>query len=112
MKRVLLAVCGLTPQIITETLYALHCEGRLPQRVVVLTTRAGRELCLNTLFGGPGMLHRFFNDYGIAPSACRFGREDILTPAPRRTILPRWKKARPFRRSAWNRPACSPENQT
>ena len=64
MKRVLLAVCGLTPQIITETLYALHCEGRLPQRVVVLTTRAGRERCLNTLFGGPGMLHRFFDDYG------------------------------------------------
>lgn len=82
MKRVLLAVCGLTPQIITETLYALHCEGRLPQRVVVLTTRAGRDRCLNTLFGGPGMLHRFFNDYGLAPSACRFGREDILTPAP------------------------------
>ena len=82
MKRVLLAVCGLTPQIITETLYALHCEGRLPQRVVVLTTRAGRERCLNTLFGGPGMLHRFFDDYGIAPSVCRFGREDILTPAP------------------------------
>ena len=74
MKRVLLAVCGLTPQIITETLYALHCEGRLPQRVVVLTTRAGRERCLNTLFDGPGMLHRFFDDYGIAPSACRFGR--------------------------------------
>lgn len=82
MKRVLLAVCGLTPQIITETLYALHYEGRLPQRVVVLTTRAGRERCLNTLFDGPGMLHRFFDDYGIAPSACRFGREDILTPAP------------------------------
>ena len=81
MKRILLAVCGLTPQIITETLYALHCEGNLPQRVVVLTTRAGRERCLDALFGTRGMLRRLFDDYDIAPAACRFEEKDILTPA-------------------------------
>lgn len=81
MKRVLLAVCGLTPQIVTETLYALHCEGRLPQRVIVLTTRPGRERCLNALFGASGMLRRFLEDYGVDPAVCRFEKEDILTPA-------------------------------
>ena len=51
MTRILLALCGLTPQIITETLYALHQEGQLPQRVILLTTRAGRERCLKRLLG-------------------------------------------------------------
>lgn len=82
MTRILLALCGLTPQIITETLYALHQEGQLPQRVILLTTRAGRERCLKRLLGENGGLRRFFADYGLAASACRLDASDILTPAP------------------------------
>ncbi|NLV24760.1 MAG: TIGR02584 family CRISPR-associated protein, partial [Deltaproteobacteria bacterium] len=41
MKTVLLAVCGLSPQVITETLYALHQQGRQVDAVRVLTTRQG-----------------------------------------------------------------------
>ncbi len=80
MKSVLLAVCGLTPQIVTETLYLLHQENALPRRVVILTTRSGRELCRKTLFGAKGMLARFFADYGIASRACRVDEEDLLVP--------------------------------
>ncbi len=80
MKSVLLAVCGLTPQIVTEALYVLHREGALPRRVVILTTRSGRELCRKTLFGPHGMAARFFADYGISPRACRVDEADLFTP--------------------------------
>lgn len=44
-RRVLLAVTGLTPQIVTETLYALMREGAdaLPHEVHILTTAEGAE---------------------------------------------------------------------
>lgn len=35
MKRILLAVCGKTPQIITETLYALWDKGEFPQVIKI-----------------------------------------------------------------------------
>ena len=57
MDSVLLAVCGLSPQIVTETLYALHREGRFPSRAILLTTRQGetlvREKLLCFLLGSP-----------------------------------------------------------
>lgn len=68
MDRILLAVCGLTPQIITETLYALHREGHIPDRVIILTTRAGLTACLRTLTGPHGIIARFLSDYGYPPS--------------------------------------------
>ena len=43
MKRILLAVCGKTPQIITETLYALWDKGEFPQVIKIFTTRTGKE---------------------------------------------------------------------
>lgn len=80
MDRILLAVCGLTPQIITETLYALHREGHIPDRVIILTTRAGRTACLRTLTGPHGMIARFLSDYGYPPSPSLLRESDILTP--------------------------------
>lgn len=43
MKNILLAVCGLTPQVITETLYALHQDQRKVDAIHVITTRNGKE---------------------------------------------------------------------
>lgn len=44
MKPILLAVTGLSPQVITETLYALHHEQKpWPVRIEVLTTTVGRQ---------------------------------------------------------------------
>jgi len=44
MKNILLAVTGLSPQVITETLYALHQNNRKVDSVHVITTRDGKDL--------------------------------------------------------------------
>lgn len=49
MKKVLIALCGKSPQIITETLFALHIRNSFPERLVILTTETGRALCRTTL---------------------------------------------------------------
>ena len=49
MKRILLAVTGMSPQVITETLYALNVEGEAwPHALRLITTSKGR----NTLWKG------------------------------------------------------------
>lgn len=78
MRKVLLAVCGLTPQVITETLYALHQQGRLPDAVRVITTREGREACLSRLLSeSDGHFYRFLADYGIEPGRIDFAPRHI-----------------------------------
>ena len=49
MRNILLAVCGLSPQVITETLYALFHEGREVHAVHLITTRPGRDKVLAEL---------------------------------------------------------------
>jgi HEPN domain-containing protein len=65
---VLIALAGLTPQVITETLYALLVRGRYRGRLEVhlLTTAAGRDLALRRLLGPPeGALRRLCREGGI-----------------------------------------------
>jgi CRISPR-associated protein (TIGR02584 family) len=48
-RRVLLALCGLSPQVVTETLYALAVAQTppfLPTRIEILTTEEGRQRTL------------------------------------------------------------------
>lgn len=74
MKSVLLAVCGLSPQVVTETLYALLQQGRLPDAVRIITTRRGRETCLAQLLDPEqGAYSRFLSDYSIDPGRIDFG---------------------------------------
>ena len=49
MKNILLAVCGLSPQVITETLFALHQTGRTVDAIHIITTQLGKERILDTL---------------------------------------------------------------
>jgi len=78
-KTSLIAVCGLSPQVLTETLYALHQQQRLPQRVRVLTTRAGRDACLTTLFPpGDGRFQQFLADFFIEPQQIDFGPHSLI----------------------------------
>lgn len=49
MKKILIALCGKTPQVITETLYALHFRQSFPERLVILTTETGRKFCRDML---------------------------------------------------------------
>ncbi|GMU46153.1 MAG: hypothetical protein AMXMBFR26_09350 [Porticoccaceae bacterium] len=68
-RRVLLAVSGLSPQIVTETLYALAVRaGRrwIPTEIRLLTTVRGAEHArLNLLSNDPGWFHRLRADYGL-----------------------------------------------
>jgi CRISPR-associated protein Csx14 len=84
MKRTLLAVCGTSPQVITETLYALHQEGRLPTSVRVLTTRTGKDRCIAALFGsGDGAFYRWCDDYNIDRTLIDFAPQHIIAVAGR-----------------------------
>jgi CRISPR-associated protein Csx14 len=78
MKNILLAVTGLSPQVITETLYALHQRNRHVDAIHVITTRAGKEkIYAEVLGGGKGHYFRYLEDYGIDPATIDFGHGNI-----------------------------------
>jgi CRISPR-associated protein (TIGR02584 family) len=63
IKSVLLNVIGLTPQVVTETLYALRSQGQtLPEHIHILTTSEGSQRARLTLIND-GWLARFYHDY-------------------------------------------------
>lgn len=65
VKSILLAVTGLTPQVLTETLYALHQQGQvMPIQIHILTTAEGYERARLTLIND-GWLPRFYEDYAL-----------------------------------------------
>lgn len=69
-RHVLLAVTGLSPQVVTETLYALarHDRARLPREVHILTTSEGaRRARLMLLSEQPGWFHRLCRDWALPP---------------------------------------------
>lgn len=78
-RRILLAVTGLSPQIVTETLYALALARKpawIPTEIQVVTTLRGAENArLNLLSEEPGWFRRLCRDYGLPPIA--FGANDI-----------------------------------
>lgn len=82
-RRVLLAVCGLSPQIVTETLYALAVaapgEDRfVPTEVEVITTSVGARRVVEDLLATPGgAFHRLCRDYGL--TGIRFGVAQVHT---------------------------------
>lgn len=78
----LLCVTGLTPQVVTETLYALAREGAgaVPDRIEIITTTEGQrrlELSLLEENGGHGHLDRLCRDHEIDRERLRFTPEDI-----------------------------------
>ena len=78
-RRLLLAVTGLSPQIVTETLYALAVEQKppfVPTEVRIITTEKGAELAKSLLLHPEsGWFHLLRTDYGLTPIA--FGPEHI-----------------------------------
>ncbi len=82
MKRILLAVSGLSPQVITETIYALHCQERLPDEIHILTTREGKT-AINAYLLAPldGQFHRFLSEYRIPPESIAFSGRHIHVAA-------------------------------
>ena len=78
MKTVILAVTGLSPQVITETLYALHQSSRHVDAIHVITTRDGKEKIFAELLGGKnGHYYRYLKEYSIDPATIDFGHRNI-----------------------------------
>lgn len=67
MKHILLAVSGMTPQIITETLYGIYKKdcSQMPTEIHVITTGAGSDKLINALMGSDNKLEQFCRDYQL-----------------------------------------------
>ena len=78
-RRILLAVTGLSPQIVTETLYALAVRREpafVPTEVVLVSTAEGAERArLSLLSEEPGWFARLLRDYALPSIA--FGADRI-----------------------------------
>ena len=80
-RRILLAVTGLTPQIVTETLYALavaQAEPWIPTEIRLITTFEGAERArLSLLDVKDGQFHALCRDYGLTGQIA-FPADNIL----------------------------------
>lgn len=77
-EKILLCATGLSPQVVTETVYALAVEKQwVPTSVQIITTAEGAHRArLSLLAEGSGWLDRLCEDYQL-PSI-RFTKDDIL----------------------------------
>ncbi len=78
-RRILLAVTGMSPQVVTETLWALAVRQQpafVPTEIHVVTTEDGAErVRLQLLSEKEGFFHRLRADYGLPPIT--FGMEQV-----------------------------------
>jgi len=78
MKNILLAVVGLSPQVITETLFALYQQSRRIDAIHIITTRQGKEMInANLLSPRDGKYYRYLNEYDIDPESIDFGFDNV-----------------------------------
>ncbi len=79
-RHILICVVGLTPQIITETLYALTQQrGERVDEIRVITTLSGRDRITGALLDPQhGQFYAFCRDYHIDPASITFD-ETMLT---------------------------------
>ncbi|MBU0973404.1 MAG: TIGR02584 family CRISPR-associated protein, partial [Proteobacteria bacterium] len=78
MKNILLAVTGMTPQVITETLYALHQNNQAVDEIHIITTRNGKEKIYSQLIGGPqGHFYRYLEEYGFEKNRILFDHSRV-----------------------------------
>lgn len=81
-KNILLCVAGMTPQIVTETLYAITQDKTEPvkiDQIKIITTLTGRDKIVKELLDvDNGQFYKFCNDYKIDPLTITFREEDII----------------------------------
>jgi CRISPR-associated protein (TIGR02584 family) len=66
LKNILLAITGASPQVVTETLYALHIEGKtFPDEVIVITTNGSKAMLMEGFFTN-GHLTAMQQEYDMA----------------------------------------------
>ncbi|KAF0155225.1 MAG: cytoplasmic protein [Syntrophaceae bacterium] len=78
MPNILLAITGLSPQVITETLFALHQQRALVDEIHIITTRIGREhINAHLLASGSGQFYRYLAEYGIDKATISFSHQHL-----------------------------------
>lgn len=81
-KPLLLAVTGLSPQVITETLYGLMMQGQpIPGEIRVITTLKGKERLVGSLLGPGQKLAAFCADYRLPLIQFDQSRIHVITNA-------------------------------
>lgn len=76
MKKILVAVTGMSPQIVTETLFALVTLHQwIPDEIHVLTTRLGAQHLRSTLLENAAHFHQFCAQY--ATPDISFSKDNI-----------------------------------
>ncbi len=88
--RILVAVTGLSPQIVTETLYALTArrhDAFVPTEIHLITTREGRERAIEHLLERDnGWFHRLRRDYALPPIAFSANHVHVVRDATGRPL--------------------------
>ena len=80
MKNILLAVTGLSPQVITETLFALHQQNKTIDTIHIITTRQGKEkINAHLLSPKDGKYYQYLKEYGIDSATIDFGFGNVHT---------------------------------
>lgn len=77
-RNILLCVAGMTPQIITETLFALHTNGERIDEIRIITTLEGRNKVLqHLLHQETGKFYEFCRDFGLDAAKIKFDETTI-----------------------------------
>jgi len=80
-KQIIIAVLGLTPQVVTETLYVLSQKREhpiVPHAVYIITTKEGKRKAIQELLSeGNGQFFRFCSEYGLDSDRIAFDESTI-----------------------------------
>lgn len=85
----LISICGLTPQVVTETLYALwrHDSSHLPDTIHIMTTAVGKQRVLATLTGPQGKLAALKAEWGLPADKLQLLSENIRVVGDHKGVL-------------------------
>lgn len=83
MKTRPVAFClvGLSPAVVTETLYALALVRRprvIPGRVIIVTTQEAYPAVVSSLLGKQGAIRRLISEYDLPPKSFQCGPDDVI----------------------------------
>jgi CRISPR-associated protein (TIGR02584 family) len=81
-KRILLILSGMSPQVVTGTLYGIMQDtdlGGMPDEIHLLATQAGAQEARAKLLDGPGNFYRFCEDYQIDPEILNRSNIHVIT---------------------------------
>lgn len=88
MRDLLISLCGLTPQVVTETLWALSQKRPAvrPKELLIVTTQSGKEACEDALLGAKGKLAAYTREYPSSKALRRAARIIALEGSDGRPI--------------------------